>query len=170
MRFCLEASNHWSPKNTLTKYDSQSQSTHQKHLCSQSDSGGVRKGVQVPSWPSFKPQISPQLRRNSCLFQTLRCCRQGGAPAIRKTLTLFVPFSSLHIQECDKHPAQSAPRSASEASCCFLILWSVDGACLQFQMTSLKLYVALGPVHVRCSSNSKSIHGSMLCRHLDSRL
>lgn len=50
----------------------QSQSTHQTHLCSQSDSGGVgveKKNRGFGSFGApFEPQVSPQLSRNSCLL------------------------------------------------------------------------------------------------------
>lgn len=71
----------------------QSQSTHQKHLCSQSDSGGGKKGGSGPFLAPFKPQISPQLRRNYCLFQSLRSTGRE----VKRLSTLT--YTVTHIQD-----------------------------------------------------------------------
>lgn len=71
MRFCLEASNQWSPKNIF-----QSRARRAKaHIKSTSVAKAIleeKKRGSGPFLAPFKPQISPQLRRNYCLFQTLR--------------------------------------------------------------------------------------------------
>lgn len=71
MRFCLEASNQRSPKNIF-----QSRTHRAKaHIKSASVAKAILEEKERGSGPFlalFKPQISPQLRRNYCLFQTLR--------------------------------------------------------------------------------------------------
>lgn len=69
LRFCLEASNRWSPKNIFQSRPRRAKA----HIKSSSSAKAVLEEKEMgtgPSLPPFELLISPQLNKNSCLFQT----------------------------------------------------------------------------------------------------
>lgn len=127
----------------------QSQSTHQTHLCSQSDSGGVgveKKNRGFGSFGApFEPQVSPQLSRNSCLLPEIY--RRGGVITHQQKQeeeNAKLPSSTSASAERERRSERASERDLTQRT--------------------------RGPqrVHVcYTSSSSKSILGRMLRRHLE---
>lgn len=148
MRFCLEASNQWSPKNIFQSRTHRAKA-HIKSTSAAKAILGEKERGSGPFLALFKAQISPQLRRNYCLFQTLGSAdREVRSP--RRTQTNTSPSA-----------AQNQPSATL-----LCVNFTSDGQ-LTVSDDLAEIVCGASFIHGRYGTNRKSILGRMLCRHLD---